>query len=175
MSTKIAQHIIDQIRRAKRDGSSLKEVAARFHISKSTVSTYCRDLFQHPQRIYETEADTRARLYQRSKANKIRYRQDGRSQSWSKFGSRSTQPCRVCDHHIRRGGKSGLCASCFNVRDRPIKVRPLRVSAGIRAMQRVPAAKPNPCGLSPTGAHHFLIIDSIGTCKWYDAQRDFHS
>ncbi len=57
--TKLPSARIQLIREAKRDGCSLGEISQVFSIAKSTASYYCRDLFWHPQRVYQTEKEAR--------------------------------------------------------------------------------------------------------------------
>lgn len=47
------------MREAKKAQYSLSEIALAFHVGKSTASLYCRDLFQHPSRRYDTEEEAR--------------------------------------------------------------------------------------------------------------------
>lgn len=57
--TPIPEAKVELMRKAKKDGYSLREISNVFSVAKSTVSYYCRDLFWHPNRLYETEEDAR--------------------------------------------------------------------------------------------------------------------
>ena len=51
--------IKERIKKEKADGTSLKTLAEKYHLAKSTVSLYCRDVFDHPLRKYSTEKEAR--------------------------------------------------------------------------------------------------------------------
>jgi len=51
--------IRERIRKEKADGASLKTLAEKYHLAKSTISLYCRDVFDHPLRKYSTEKEAR--------------------------------------------------------------------------------------------------------------------
>ena len=51
--------IKEQIRKEKADGASLKTLAEKYHLAKSTISLYCRDVFDHPLRKYSSEKEAR--------------------------------------------------------------------------------------------------------------------
>lgn len=57
--TRKPDDMINAMREAKINGASLKEITEAFDIAKSTASLYCRDLFWHPNRIYQTEGEAR--------------------------------------------------------------------------------------------------------------------
>lgn len=63
---RISQDKVDIMRRAKQEGYSLREVSVSLNVAKSTVSLYTRDLFYHPNRIYQTEEEARNAVYQRN-------------------------------------------------------------------------------------------------------------
>jgi hypothetical protein len=59
--------IVNRIREAKKQGHSLLEIANKYGVAKSTVSLYCRDLFNNSQRVYPTkEIATKAIGYKHS-------------------------------------------------------------------------------------------------------------
>jgi len=57
--TRLPQFLIKDIREAKLRGYSLREIAEAYQVAKSTASLYCRDLYDDPQRIYQTEEEAR--------------------------------------------------------------------------------------------------------------------
>ena len=57
--TRIPSSEVELIRDAKRKNYSLRDISQVFSVAKSTVSYYCRDLFDDPQRIYLTEKEAR--------------------------------------------------------------------------------------------------------------------
>ncbi len=63
--SRISASVVCTMRDMKRDGLSLREISDELLIAKSTVSVYCRDLFDHPSRIYFTEEDCRNAVVQR--------------------------------------------------------------------------------------------------------------
>ena len=57
--TRIPSLKVELIRNAKRENYSLREISQAFDVAKSTASYYCRDLFDDPQRVYQTEEEAR--------------------------------------------------------------------------------------------------------------------
>jgi len=64
--TRLSKSKITIMREAKTAGYSLSEIASSLSVAKSTVSLYCRDLYSHPNRVYETEEEARLAIYLRS-------------------------------------------------------------------------------------------------------------
>lgn len=99
---KIPQDTIDAIRKGKQAGESLRTLADRFEISKTSVSYYCRDVFASQHRKYLTEEELRQCGYHRS-----------------------LRPCRECGTPTR-GRVTGLCMKCYaKTRVRHAHKRPL--------------------------------------------------
>lgn len=69
MPRRITQSQIELIRQAKINGYSLNEISKLYHIAKSTISLYCRDLYDDIRRQYPTEEDARQRISEQSKTN----------------------------------------------------------------------------------------------------------
>jgi len=93
----LSSEIILGIRKLKTEGYSIEKIAKLFECSKSTVSYYCRDLFENNQRIHKTEVAARKKIQQASKKK---------------------HPCGKCGKAINI--KSTLCRECFlkNLRSR---------------------------------------------------------
>ena len=81
----------------KLEGWSLRDIAERHGVSKSTVSMYCRDLYTDPRRVYETEEEAREAVIQR-----------GHGRSHSKY-----HPCVDCGKSIRN--EYTRCEDCNQV------------------------------------------------------------
>ena len=90
----ISNTTVNLIRQAKIKGYSLNDIAKWFCISKSTVSLYCRDLYDDPRRIYQTQEEARAMGFLHSTI--IFY------------------PCPECGKQIRKERK--LCKNCDTIR-----------------------------------------------------------
>jgi len=90
----ISQSTITQIRKAKTEGYSLNDIAKSYNVAKSTASLYCRDLFDDPRRIYQTEEDARTIM--------------------ALHQTHTYYPCPNCGKIIRKDRK--LCKSCDNLR-----------------------------------------------------------
>jgi hypothetical protein len=56
MGIAIDNEIVSKIRDMKAKGQSLLFISRELKIAKSTVSLYCRDMFEHPKRRYPTRA-----------------------------------------------------------------------------------------------------------------------
>ena len=63
--TRVTASVVREMRAMKRDGASLSEISDALGVAKSTASVYCRDLFDHPSRVYLTEDDYRDAVLQR--------------------------------------------------------------------------------------------------------------
>ena len=104
MSSKIPDRVIQAMRREKSAGDSVKVLGKRYGISPSTVSFYCRDLYTHPSRIYQTEKEARTAGYLRTEA--ARARGEGRGR---------LIPCNRCPNLVRAAENvTGMCRSCLD-------------------------------------------------------------
>jgi len=102
---RLKQALVKSIREDKAVGLSLKEVALRNNVSANTVSTYCRDLFWHPHRIYQTEEDVRAANQQHNIDNRHPCKLCGKL-VWG-----LAEYCWSCEKGLRQIG-SRFCSKC---------------------------------------------------------------
>ena len=98
----VPPEIVAQMRADKLQGISLKEIARKYGISLSTTSLYCRDLFSHPSRKYQTEAEARQMMCVVSKRNNLLHPERPR---YSK-----TRQCPNCGKMIKQ--VSEMCIDC---------------------------------------------------------------
>lgn len=188
---RIPDHTVKAIRSDKQDGLSLKEIAIKYSISKTTASYYCRDLFTHPSRIYQTTRDVilrRSHLKKRyicstcgkptkskNKMCAVCYHAARRNNAKPLKQRNKFYPCRECKINLIKE-KNGMCRSCY------LKLRTIRESVLNTPPNKPTPIKPKPnaklmklahCPKSPTSAHHWIINSvNIGTCKYCHLERD---
>ena len=139
--------LVRLIREAKARGDSLLDIAKKHGVSKSTVSLYCRDLFEHPKRIYLTERACRQNLV-------VRQRSHPRSPD-------KRVPCKGCGASIRADGKTQLCIKCFTSRPRQLVAkRPIK--AHLRCLHQAGLLGP---GVLPGFHTNYAWLRPLG--KWF--------
>ena len=159
----IRSEIIEQMRFFKRQGLSLKAIAKELHIGKTTVSYYCRDLYQHKKRVFKTETEARDRI------------------------THTLKPCPDCCNPIRKDNYT--CRPCYikRLKVRGFKreiVKQKRVDIVIESAVRKEAVVPsawkkllvvNVCPDNHTVKAHHYILDSQnrGVCKHCGATKEF--
>jgi len=106
---KVDPIVVARIRTLKKEGVSLRLLAQKFGLAKSTVSLYCRDVFWGPHRKYDSEAEARASIYERTKA----LRQERGISGWDTWRGRHrlTKQCPDCGKYIR--SESKRCKECY--------------------------------------------------------------
>ena len=192
---KIPDSTIMAIRSGKQTGQSLKQISEQYHISKATVSYYCRDLFSHPNRKYITEVEIRKRGTELAKRftchicgtpTKSKNRlcgacyQRSRPQSTIQHPKKhKLYPCRDCKTKLI-SKPNGLCISCHTmllaeqkaIQDKDKEQRQSNRNAYLAKLDSK-ANELAKCFASPTGAHYWSInADNIGTCKYCHKQKD---
>ena len=153
---------IKLIRNDKTAGKSLSDIAAKYNCSKSTVSYYCRDIFDHPNRQYQTEKDVRQRLHETRKVRNHGHK---------------LVPCTKCQKPIRVN-KSGLCFDCYYFKRAKLgnvkQVQEEQVKSDKRVYYSEKLSKnyhPTLCQKSPSGYHRWIIDGSnLGTCFYCSAK-----
>ena len=179
---KLSPELIRLIRVAKSSGRSLTDISRQYHVARSTISIYCRDLYDDPQRKYETEAEFRHNLVLK-----------GKGKNHNKY-----HPCIDCGAKIRNNRTR--CYSCnieyqrmnghidklislgtntrFGEGHTPMNRR--RTNAEIvkdlilnppKPKREKPVMKQNVkieiCPKSPIQRHHWMIDSkNLGTCKY---------
>jgi len=179
---RLSETTIEQIRNGKRDGSSLNDLAQEFGCSKSTVSYYCRDIFSHPSRQYQTLDDVRYSYNERKKA---RWKSGKRCPSDFKsypstHRQRTLYPCRICGNLIRR--RDSLCIACYHIelaklceitaRERELRQK-RKLNFELKRLQRLDSkVKHDICPIN--GTHHWILDSTnIGECKYCGKERVF--
>lgn len=171
--------IIRAIRQAKLDGKSLKQIAEMFGCAKSTASLYCRDVFEHPNRLYQSEQDARAAILRGNQLNPNR----------SRGTYRTYYPCIECGKLIRRNGSR--CIVCHSTErkraafeqyikrceERQILKDQRQEAAFERIRNRFPVIiNVCPSELSPNERHHWVIdMNDYGICKYCEKEKQFTS
>jgi hypothetical protein len=109
MLHKLPDSTVQLIRQRKTEGKSLTEIATECNCTKSTVSLYCRNLFDNPRRKYKTEQEARQAILtlRRGKPRK-RYPVDNHQ-----IYLDSQLPCTKCGKPRQRHSKTGLCIICL--------------------------------------------------------------
>lgn len=171
----LPQSKIESIRNAKREGMSLQDISKTFGCSKSTASLYCRDLFYHPSRKYNTEEQARQIPIERRKGKlRRRYPSDYNRK-------RKLYSCVSCGNLISRKGH--LCLKCYTaklIEATNQRIAHKLVSAEERRKRRLERSLPPveievcPSPKSPN-QRHFWFIDSQehGVCHYCGEKRDF--
>ncbi len=184
---RINNTVVTSIRTDKQQGLSLNQLSVKYHISKSTASYYCRDLFTHPKRQYLTEHDARHRVTLNAKRYKCRQcgtpikRQGGLCVTcYKKLHPQNPNPnnhhhklypCRQCGEILVRK-VDALCLKCYRqaihekVVQHSLEVakqreanRKDREQKQAEYYQRLdkPQSPISPCNNSPTKAHHWIL------------------
>ncbi len=197
---RIPDTTITAIRNGKQAGQSLGQLSEQYHIAKSTVSYYCRDLFSHPRRKYQTELEVRKRVTEQAKRftcrncgspiksknglcgtcyQKSRPHNTPTHHKTLKSKTHKLYPCVNCKTNMVRK-PNGLCLNCYQrllaekkaIRDKDKMQRQANHDEYI-ARKDATANELAKCSKSPTGAH-FWSIDSqnIGVCKYCRHQKD---
>lgn len=191
---KLTTETINAIRRAKSEGASLSEISRIYRCSKSTASSYCRDLFSYPTRKYQTEADARKRTPRLTpclKCGKLIYAkktglcEDCYKASKNKYPPQNHGhqliPCAKCEKTIRKN-KSGLCVNCLYLERAKTAQPKQRIKAQNKKDRTIKYHKnldrnyhPSKCPKSPSGYHHWLIDNmGIGTCIYCKTKKDMN-
>jgi len=179
--TRIPAKKIAAMRQMKEEGFSLGDIALKLHVAKSTVSIYCRDIFDHPKRIYQTEQEIRDVVFKR-----------GVGKNHEAF-----HRC-ACGAKIRRQHKR--CLSCRRKYEKESGELDKFIQGGIAnrfkagdgkkrgATSAVKPSKPKEfrfkyplkgaelCELSPTKSHYWIInAANVGTCKHCGKAKQFQA
>ena len=175
---RLDRNTIDNIREGKRDGRSLKDLAQEFGCTKSTVSYYCRDLFTHPMRKYQTLEDVRK---SHNESKKARYATGKRCPSDfknypSRHAIRKMYPCVSCGKPMSR--KGSLCINCYTEKLKERKIsyenkKKEKIDRELERLKRLDAKfKQDICPIN--GAHHWIIdSNNIGQCRYCKAIKNF--
>lgn len=177
---------VSEIRRLKHAGASLRELAVQFGCAKSTVSLYCRDLFEYPRRKYHSEKEARQLpiLNRRGKPRK-RYPSDSaehRRLHRRRYGHKPIYKCANCGSPVWR--KGSLCIICYRQREKELALvreakqareREQRRGEKIeRVMKRFPPPIIEVCPDSPNQRHYWKIdSNEHGVCQYCGEERDF--
>lgn len=189
MIKKIAAETIYLIRQRKRDGLSITKIAKEFKLSTSTVSLYCRDLFNNPSRKYKTEEEARHKI---SLYKSERWHDGKRSPSdliTNRPSKHKHLPCIKCGQLRKADSVTKLCYPCYKQK---------RIDDANTHKQQKSSVKSNQpqldnktkqteykkvrveiCNKSPNKRHYFIIGSqshnhNIGICKWCKLVRDYN-
>ncbi len=107
---KLSNELIASIRKDKQSGLSLHKIVAKYKCSISTVSFYCRDIFENPHRKYKTEKEVRIAVNNKERQ---RYKMFGKKDFPSKHNNyHKTYLCPKCGNKLIRI-TSKLCSECY--------------------------------------------------------------
>jgi hypothetical protein len=177
---------IEKIRKRKQEGASLRQLANEFKCAKATASLYCRDLFEHTGRKYQSEKEARQTPILKCKGKpRKRYPSDNKKYPRKKYPHKKyLYHCSSegCLNMITR--KGGLCIKCYTaklIKDsekrEAIHIKEREESQRLRLEREVKRFKPAKieiCPSSPIERHYWIInSENLGICKYCGEKRQF--
>ncbi len=162
---------VTEMRRLIIRGYNLREISAITSRPKSTISLYCRDLYEHPQRKFKTEQEARQRIVERARGHRVYQR----------------HPCPIC--HAMMATNSRCCIRCYQIQQKTSAAerdldrrRRQQERNEQRAKERQERLEQKTkhlipivvelCLLSPNQRHYWrLNAQNMGTCKWCGVER----
>ena len=192
MGKRMPPPVVERMRRMKGEQhQSIKVIARTLHCAPSTVSTYCRDLYENSQRQYPTEQALRQAMLERQGRERekpeykmkmdLYYATHPEAARRRKGTKPRTTICLDCPKVISHA--STRCKSCESKhRDQVKKQMTIRKqgrpAVKIKSQFKVPsldkALMAAICGKSPTDRHHWLIEGlGQGVCKYCGEGRQF--
>lgn len=190
MGKRMPPPVVEQMRRMKgEEHQSVKQIAKTLHCAPSTVSTYCRDLYENSQRQYPTEQALRQAMleHQGRERKKPEYKMKREHYYATQAARRRketnprTSTCMDCKKTISLA--STRCKSCESkhrdkVKKQTIIRKPQRPAVKVKSLFKIPtldkALAAAMCGNSPTERHHWLIEGlNHGICKYCGEERQF--
>lgn len=179
--TRISAEKVAAMRQMKKEDFSLQDIAQKYHVAKSTVSIYCRDLFDHPKRIYQTEEEIRDVIFKRG----IGKNHD----AYHKCACgvkirRDHQRCLTCRKKYEKESGTldrffqGGVAHRFKAGDGRKRgaTRTVKPSKPKEFRFKHPIGEAEVCELSPSKSHYWIInAVNVGICKYCGKGKQFQA
>ena len=183
MAERLTPAIITEIQRLKTEGLSLRELALKYRVSKSTISLHVRNIFRHPAQKYHSYSSIIHAATERTRrgraAGKYHYLRDyHRERTRRHSGSHPHDKCPLCETIKRKDSR--LCLNCSKKQ----RLEQAQHLDGLKAerrhqrmaqvIARLPAIHYDRCPESPTGSHHWLIDSrNNGICNYCKKTQGF--